>query len=329
MYITNTINYTAYSGNTPVYMERYEIIGTSTEDKGSLEAFNRGTTFTCTDNGDVYVWSGSGWALVNAGSLAGTLENTVGNLAELDTTVKSGAVYAINEVYWDARPTHYDRAKVIESDFYTADAYAVQGITGAALSSGTVAAGTTTSEHMGVISISDSTSANGGYKYLTDLTSFLLKGGEKAEFVFSLGAGAARTTAHVRLGFQDGATIDATVADGVWLDIVGDETKATISGEANDNTGVATTDTTLTAELATWYRATIELNADATEASFAVRTCADGLQVWGNTVTTKIPTGAGRFCGFGIIAGETTTDAAAVILNLDYANMSIGRTLVR
>ena len=329
MYITNTINYTAYSGNTPVYMERYEIIGTSTEDKGSLESFNRGTTFTCTDNGDVYVWSGSGWALVNAGSLSGTLENTVGNLPELDTTDKSSTVGAINEVFEDAKSTHYNRATVIESDFYTADACAVQGITGSALSSGTVAAGTATAEHIGVISISDSTSANGGYKYLTDLTSFLLKGGEKAEFVFSLGAGAARTTAFVRMGFQDGATIDATVADGVWLDIVGDGTKATVSGKANDNTGVATTATALTAELSTWYRATIELNADATLATFSVRTCADGLQVWGNTISTKIPTGAGRFCGFGVIAGETSTDAAAVILNLDYANMSIGRTLVR
>lgn len=330
MYITNTINYTSYSGNTPVYMERYEIVGTSTEDKGSFEAYNRGTTFTCTDNGDVYVWSGTGWALVNAGSLAGTLENSVGNLPELDTEQKSSTVAAINEVFEDAKATHYNRAVVFESDFHEATTLAVAGITGAALSSGTVAAGTATKEHMGVVSISDSTTANGGYKYLTGLTSFLLGGGERCEFIFSLGAGAARATANVKMGFQDGATIDATVADGVWLNIVGDGTKATISGKANDNTGVATTASTYTAEVdGTWYRGSIELNAAGTLATFTVKTCANGLQVWGNTVATKIPTGAGRFCGWGVIAGETTTDAAGVIVNIDYANMSIDRLLVR
>lgn len=326
MYITNTINYTAYSGNTPVYMERYEIVGTSTEDKGSFEAFNRGTTFTCTDTGDSYIWSGIAWILTNDGET----ETLIGNLPELDTTFKNDVVGAINEVYWDARPTHYDRAVVFESDFHEATANAIAGITGAALSSGTIAGGTVTAEHMGVSAISDSTSANGGYKYLTGLTSFLLKGGEKCEFVFSLGAGAARATANIRMGFQDGATIDATVADGVWLNIVGDGAKATISGKANDNTGVATTGTTYTAEVdGTWYRGTIELNADATLATFAVKTCSNGLQVWGNTVATKLPTGAGRFTGWGIIAGETSTDAAGVILNIDYANMSIDRTLVR
>lgn len=330
MYITNTINYTAYSGNTPVYMERYEIIGTSTEDKGSFEAFNRGTTFTCTDNGDVYVWSGTGWALLNAGSLSGSFETIVGNLPELDTDTKSSAVAAINEVYEDAKSTHYNRAVVFESDFHEATTLAVAGITGVALGSGTIAAGTATADHMGVSAISDSTTANGGYKYLTGLTSFLLKGGERSEFIFSLGAGAARATAFVRMGFQDGATIDATVADGVWLEIVGDGAKATISGKSNDNTGVATTATTYTAEVdGTWYRGIIELNAAGTLATFAVKTCSNDLQVWGNTLATKLPTGAGRFTGWGLIAGETSTDAAGVILNIDYANMSIDRLLVR
>lgn len=326
MNIIESVSWTKYVSGVPTYREKLVIGGVSTEDKGSLLEKNEGSTFTYTDSGDMYIWSGTTWNLVNDNNT----EYTIGNLPELDTEYKSDVVGAVNEVYWDSRSTKFDKAVVFESDFHEATANAIQGITGGALSSGTVAAGTATANHMGVIAISDSTTANGGYKYLTGLTSFLLAGGEKAEFVFSLGAGAARATASVRMGFQDGATIDATVADGVWLNIVGDATKATISGKANDNTGVATTASTYTAEVdGTWYRGAIELNADASLATFTVKTCSNGNQVWGDTVATKIPTGAGRFTGFGIIAGETSTDAAGVIVNIDYANMSISRTLVR
>lgn len=322
------INYITYVSGVPKLYKAQQILGTSTENKPNLLVDEKGSRFLCSDNGDEYIWSGSGWALVNAGSLAGTLEYSLGNLPELDTENKDTAVAAINEVFEDAKATHYNRAVVFESDFYEASATCISGMTGVALSSGTIAEVASTINNIGIVSISDSTTANGGYRFLAKAP-ILLGGGEKCEFVFSLGAGAARTTAAVRLGFHDAATIDATPVDGIWLDIVGDGTKATITGKSNDNTGVATTDTSLTAELSTWYRATVELSADKATATFSVRTCADGLQVWGNTLTTKLPTGAGRTTQWGIVAGETTTDAAAVILNIDYANMSIGRTLVR
>lgn len=95
MYIINTIGYTAYSGNTPVHREKLEIFGVSTEDKGSLEAKNVGSTFLCTDNGDTYIWSGTMWWEFNAG----IKEDTIGNLHELDTTEKGEIVGAINELY--------------------------------------------------------------------------------------------------------------------------------------------------------------------------------------------------------------------------------------
>lgn len=330
MYIVKTTPYTYYISNVPYLYEQIEYHGASTDNKPNLQAKNLGSKFVCVNNGDEYTWDGTGWMLVNTAATSSSFETIVGLPAEMDTDWKTDIVGAVNELYEDSRPTHYNRAMVFEGDFYDAT-YAIPGVLGAALSNGSVSSSaTSTKDHPGVISITDSTTANGGYKYLTEGSQFLLYGGERCEFVFNLGSGAARTTAITRLGFQDGATIDATVTDGVWLNIVGDGTKATISGKANDNTGVATTATTYTAEIdGTWYRGIIELNANASIASFAIKTCSNGLQVWGDTLNTKIPTGAGRHTGWGVIAGETTTDAGSVICRLDYANMSIDRTLVR
>ena len=95
MYITETIGYTAYVNGVPTHREKLIILGVSTEDKGSLEAKNVGSTFNCTDNGDVYMWSGTLWWELNAG----IKEDTVGNLHELDTTEKGEIVGAINEIW--------------------------------------------------------------------------------------------------------------------------------------------------------------------------------------------------------------------------------------
>lgn len=94
MYLVNRSAYTAYSGDTPVYMEKLELFGDSSEDKGTLNANNVGSTFLCTDNGDTYIWSGTLWWESNAG----IKEDTIGNLHELDTTEKGEIVGAINEV---------------------------------------------------------------------------------------------------------------------------------------------------------------------------------------------------------------------------------------
>jgi hypothetical protein len=218
---------------------------------------------------------------------------------------------------------------IFESDFMGNIAAAIPGLNGAALSSGSISVAYSTKEHPGVITISDSTTANGGYAFLSSIYSILLSGGEKSEIVFQVGVGGARTTAKSRLGFHNAITVPADPTFGAWIDIVGDGTKATISGKTNDNTGISTTSTTFTADLSTWYRGVVEINADATLVAFSIIRCSDNVTVWRDTLTTKIPKGTNQTTAWGIIAGETSTDAAAVVLHLDYANMSINRKLIR
>lgn len=50
---------------------------------------------------------------------------------------------------------------------------------------------------------------------------------------------------------------------------------------------------------------------------------------WTSDVTGNIPSASGREVGFGVVAGETTTDAAANIMLLDYISLYIDRTLTR
>jgi hypothetical protein len=95
MNIVESVAWTKYVSNVPTYREKLVIIGSSLEDKGSLLPKNEGSVFTCSDNGDTYIWSGTMWWESNAG----IKEDTVGNLHELDTTEKGEIVGAINEIW--------------------------------------------------------------------------------------------------------------------------------------------------------------------------------------------------------------------------------------
>jgi hypothetical protein len=46
-------------------------------------------------------------------------------------------------------------------------------------------------------------------------------------------------------------------------------------------------------------------------------------------LTQGIPVGVGRETGFGVIAGESTTDAAKPIVSLDYIELIMNRTISR
>lgn len=227
-----------------------------------------------------------------------------------------------------ARPNK-SRVVIYESDFLSATSAAIAGAGGAANGSGTAAISTLVSAaHPGVVLLSDSTTANGGYYFMSHVSAFLLAGGESSEWVFNLDTGMARTTAVVRMGFHDQSVTSSEPTDGAWINIVGDGTKATISGKTANNTSTSTTSSTYTADLSTWYRCVVSLNSNATAVSFYLYN-ASGTQLWTDTLSANIPTGASRQTGWGVIAGQSTTDAAAPIIHLDYCNMTIDRTLVR
>jgi hypothetical protein len=218
------------------------------------------------------------------------------------------------------------RAVVIESDFFDSAAYAVPGLFGVATSSGTVGGVAGTADHPGVIYLRDSTTENGGYRFMTPSASaFLLAGGERAELIFQ--ARSARATASARFGWQDSTAINTQPTDGAWVEITGDGTAAVILGRCKNNAGPSSTGT-YTLGLNTWFRVVIEVNADATAVVFTLYS-ESGTQLWQSSVNANIPVVAGRETGFGLIVGETSTDAAADILHVDYMNMTISRALTR
>jgi hypothetical protein len=217
-------------------------------------------------------------------------------------------------------------AFTIESDFFSTNASAAcPGLLGAATSSGTVGVVAGSVDHPGVIYLRDSTTANGNYRFLSDVSAFKISGSETAIFVFQ--ARSARATASFRLGFQDSAAIQTQPTDGVWFEGVGNGTDVNFFGRCKNNAGPSTTETYVMA-LNTWYTGKIEVNVDATLVTFTLY-AENGTQLWQQTVNTNIPTAVGRETGFGIIAGETSNDAAADILHIDYLRMEINRTLVR
>lgn len=217
-------------------------------------------------------------------------------------------------------------ALILESDFYQAGTASVPTLTGAAISSGSIGAVTSTPDHPGVVYLRDSTTANGGYRFMTDVTAFRIAGGEKALFTFQTRG--ARSTASARLGFQDSTAINTAPTDGVWFEIVNDGTNSTLTARCKNNAGPSSADAAYTMALNTWYTAILEVNADATSVNFKLINDA-GTVLWEKNITGNIPTAAGRETGFGIIAGETSTDAAADIIHLDYVRMEINRTLTR
>lgn len=230
---------------------------------------------------------------------------------------------------WDAKKNQIpnnDLAAVIESDFYDASTSAIPGILGVAISSGTIGAVAADSNHPGVVYLRDSTTANGGYRLLTHASAFRLTGGEVSEFIFK--PVSVRAAGSFRLGFQDSTAINTAPTDGSWLEAVGNGTGIVLTGKTNNNTGAVSTGTTYTMTANTWYHAKITVNSDATLVTFSLYS-SSGTLLWEQTLNTKIPTASGRETGWGIIAGETSTDAAADIVHLDYAALYINRTLTR
>ena len=217
-------------------------------------------------------------------------------------------------------------ALIQESDFYNTSSPFSQGLAGAALSSGTLNTVNSTTHHPGIVYLRDSTTANGGYRISTAANAFLLSGGEKCVITFQ--PRGFRTTATMRMGFDDStSTTDPT--DGVFVKLIGNGTNGyTVTGYARSNNAQTATASTFTAVANTWYTLIIELNAAATVATFTLETDA-GATAWTDTVSANIPKTAGRETGFQILVFESTTDAAADILWVDYCRVEIGRVLVR
>jgi hypothetical protein len=222
--------------------------------------------------------------------------------------------------------TSKTRAVIIESDCCSANIAGIPGLLGAAQSSGTSSGEVGNANHPGVINLLDSTTGNGGYRYMTDTSAFLIAGGENSVFVFK--PRGVRAGESFRLGFQDSTAIQTQPTDGVWFQYTANGTTGTILGRCKNNAGPTDTNTSYNTTVNTWYVGTIDINAVASLVTFTIYDAA-GAVLWTNTVSGNIPKAAGRECGWGMIAGETSTDAAAIILSMDYLRLEIVRDLVR
>lgn len=221
--------------------------------------------------------------------------------------------------------TSYISSWKISQEFLTANAYVFNPFLGAAISSGTASAQSGNAIHPGVVRLSDSTTANGGYRIMTDIAAFLISGNESAGFVFRHQAG--RPTSSYRLGFQDSTAIQTNPTDGCYflVNSTGASFNNTLTGICRSNNAQTKTATTFDLTPNTWYRGNLEINSQATMINFSLYNDAGSL-LWSDVVNSNIPTASGRETGFGVIAGETTTDAAAAIVDLDYMVLIINRT---
>ena len=251
------------------------------------------------------------------------LVNNIGtpSAALLDFTIPAGANGADGA---DGTPATH--AETISSDFYdgTANIDAIPGLSGLTVSSGTTSSVATDANHPGVIYVRDSTTANGGYKFGCSGTQ-LIGGNEFYEVIFqSVGI---RTTQQARMGWSDSAT-STLPTDGIYFNISRDGAIMNLTGiSANGGTrNPTTTGYSLTGS--TWYHGTIQVNSAATQATFTLYD-SSRTQLWQSTIASGLPTGAGRDTSPCIIATESTTDAGANILLLDYTRWVTDRALVR
>lgn len=216
-------------------------------------------------------------------------------------------------------------ALVIEADFYTNTSPFSQGLTGTATSSGAITVvASQSANNPGIVALRDSTTANGGYRIMTDPTAIRLAGGEKSIIVFQVRAVKSGMTSY--LGFFDATSITAPT-DCVCLVLTANGTTASISARTRANNTATNSSSPFSPLTNTWYTAEIIVNTDASDATFRIYND-QGTELWADTLA-NIPTAAGRELGWGASAYESSTDAAADLIWLDYVRMEINRTLTR
>lgn len=200
---------------------------------------------------------------------------------------------------------------VYYTGFYTAATTASPPWVGAAISSGTSAVNTTnqTVNRPGVLRLTSSTTANGGYRWCTDVTTYRIHGNEVFECAI---APVNFATTTVRVGFLDNTT-SADAVDGTYFEY---SNSGVIVFKTSNNSTRTTSSALTTLSLNTWYKLRITGNSDGTVMTGSIFD-EGGSLIASTQITTNIPTSAGRECGFGIVATESSVTATAMV-DIDY-----------
>jgi hypothetical protein len=185
-----------------------------------------------------------------------------------------------------------------------------------AINSGTISKIPGEPNHPGILRISSSTTANSGGRVQTDVTAFRISGGEIFEIIFRLlVANNANTT--IRMGFLD-TTSSSDVTDGVYFELPANSLNL-VAKTANNGTRTALS-TLATLAVNTWYRCVIEIERGATQANFYIYNDSGALLDL-LSITTNIPTAAGRETGAGFVITNSGTTATALA---DFDFMAVG-----
>lgn len=149
--------------------------------------------------------------------------------------------------------------------------------------------------------------ANGGYRYQTSSLVGQIFGGMSRKFRGHFRWRASFTGRTVRIGFHD-STTNADAVDGAYFEIL----DAVCSAKTANNSTRTTAETTATLSLDTLYTFDIDVNAAGSEARFRAYAGTSSTPVLDQTITTNIPTAAGREFGTGIVATESSTTASDI-----------------
>lgn len=184
------------------------------------------------------------------------------------------------------------------------------------VNSGSINVGTGTAKHPGVGSYKCGTAGNGGGKIVLGATSLILTGREKTTIVFQTAAD--QSTVNRYMGFHDATTVSEPV-DGVYCQIAYADTHAVLTGKTAAASTRSTTDTSYNLDNSTWYRLVVELNADATLATYTLYADDSNTVLWTDTLDSNIPTavtGHGDVC-----TGSGTSDI--YIGYIDYMDVTL------
>jgi hypothetical protein len=214
------------------------------------------------------------------------------------------------------------RTPVFWTDFMNKNTPQPGGFDGAAISAGGNGTGATVLDqnHPGQWLLVSSATANSGYR-CTSIADLRIGGGEVFDFVFRTMAAFTGTT--LRAGFHD-STTSADAVDGCYFEFSG---TGAIVGKTSSNSVRSTTATLATLAVNTWYHIRLTVNANATSVLFEVFNDAGVLQ-GSASLTTNIPTVAGRETAAGFVATNSGT-VATQLITADYMSWKSTRTLAR
>jgi hypothetical protein len=190
-------------------------------------------------------------------------------------------------------------------------------------SSGTIAGQAAQPNHPCLTGILDSTTINGGGGWITDTASFRLNGTENGTAIFRLNNNAKVGTTTIRYGFFDSVTITQP-ADGCYMQFSLNNTDQFVNATCRTNSVSSVNATSFTVVNNSWYIGNIVLNDSAGLATFKLYN-ENGTIQWAVNISANIPTSAGRETGYGIFASQNTTDAASVLVLVDYMDLKIRR----